>query len=254
MNPDTVGQSPGTAISPESPHLDHLRTRQLVLTLGKYVGAGYTAISALLIGVGLVVVHPLRHSAIVRWDESSVRWFADHRSKTLTSASALWSRVGDGPSIVAVGLVVAIALIVHHRAKWAAYLAAALAVELGTFLTISYAVGRKRPAVPHLGSVPSTGSFPSGHIAATIVLYGSITLLAVKLNLPLFVRGALAIVTVIVSLSVGWARMYRGMHHPIDVGAGAAMGIGLVITFMLAVRAAERPSPNSHHHKDHHAV
>ena len=32
--------------------------------------------------------------------------------------------------------------------------------------------------------------------------------------------------------------MYRGMHHPLDVGAGALIGIGAVLVLLFACRAA----------------
>jgi membrane-associated phospholipid phosphatase len=32
--------------------------------------------------------------------------------------------------------------------------------------------------------------------------------------------------------------MYRGMHHPLDLGAGALIGIGAVLVLLFACRAA----------------
>ena len=201
---------------------------------------GYAIVSALLIAVGRAVVGPLHGSGIVHWDEDAVRWLASHRTPGLTSASAFWSRLGDAPSIIGLGALAAIVLLARHHARLAACLALALAVELGTFLTISYTVGRDRPTVPHLGSVPSTGSFPSGHIAATFVLYGAIAVILTRLGARRLSVVAAWGWTVFASAWVAWARMYRGMHHPIDIGAGLAMGIGLVMTFAVALRRVEK--------------
>jgi membrane-associated phospholipid phosphatase len=201
------------------------------------VAAGYAALSLLLIGVGLLIVHPLDGSALVRWDERSVRWFADHRSSGLSSLSAFWSRSADAPTIVGVGVIVAIVLVLLRQRQLVPWLAVILAVELATFLTVSYAVDRERPTVEHLGSVPSTGSFPSGHIAATIVLYGFVALVLRRAGAGR-ARQVLAMVwTVVAAVAVGWARMYRGMHHPLDVLAGAGMGLGLLATFAWAMSA-----------------
>jgi undecaprenyl-diphosphatase len=46
---------------------------------------------------------------------------------------------------------------------------------------------------------------------------------AAALLLPVFVAGS---------------RIYRGMHHPLDVGAGALIGIGAVLVLLFACRAA----------------
>ena len=193
--------------------------------------AGYAAISAGLIGIGLLIVHPLRNSGLVRWDTNVVRWLAAHRTASLTHLSAFWSKSADAPSIIAVGVVVSLVLAVRRRWDQIAWLGAILAVELGTFLTISYAVGRKRPTVAHLGSVPSTGSFPSGHIAATLVLYGFVTYLLWCNGASPLLRAIAGVWSMIAAASVGWARMYRGMHHPLDVAAGAVMGLSLLAIF-----------------------
>ena len=195
---------------------------------------GYILVSALLIAAGLLVVGPLKHTSLIAWDERTVSWFAQHRTHFQNSVSLYWSKLADAPSIVAVGLLIAILLAIRGRWRQSAYLAALLAVELGTFLTISYSVGRARPTVVHLGSVPSTGSFPSGHIAATIVLYGFIAVLLWKSATSRVVRFLAVAWVLVAALAVGWARMYRGMHHPLDVLAGAAMGIGLLLVFSVA--------------------
>ena len=199
---------------------------------------GYAVISAVLIAAGLLIVHPLAGSGIVHWDESVVRWFADHRTPRLTSLSAFWSKTGDAPSIVAVGLVLAIVLSLRRHWHEVIVLVSILSVELGTFLTISYTVGRARPTVEHLGSVPSTGSFPSGHIAATIVLYGFVVVLLNRFAVPLLLQAIAVLWTIVAAASVGWARMYRGMHHPLDVVAGATMGMALLAVFYAALGAA----------------
>ena len=203
------------------------------------VTVGYVAISALLVAVGLLIVHPLDGSGLLRWDRNVVRWFADHRTSGLTSLSAFWSKSGDAPTIIAVGVLVALGLAVRRRWHEMVWLGAILAVELGTFLTISYTVGRQRPTVAHLGSVPSTGSFPSGHIAATIVLYGFTVMLLHRFAVPWLIQALAAVSTVIAAISVGWARMYRGMHHPLDVAAGALMGLAVLAAFAWAMRPAD---------------
>src|SRR5690606_14248018 len=52
-----------------------------------------------------------------------------------------------------------------------------LAIELATFLSVNYLVARDRPNVSQLGGEPGTHSFPSGHVAATFVLWFGIALL-----------------------------------------------------------------------------
>jgi undecaprenyl-diphosphatase len=46
-------------------------------------------------------------------------------------------------------------------------------------------------------------------------------------------------VALLVPVLVAFARMYRGMHHPLDVAGGVIVGIGAVMVLLFACRAAE---------------
>jgi undecaprenyl-diphosphatase len=101
----------------------------------------------------------------------------------------------------------------------------ALCLELLTFLTVNYLVARPRPDVERLGSSPSTASFPYGHTAAMLALYGGLALL-IGAHVRSRIVGVLCwIVAVLVTAVIAFARVYRGMHHPSDVLAGALLGL-----------------------------
>lgn len=202
------------------------------------IAVGYAVVSAVLIGLGMLLTHVIERSSLLAWDTRFVRDLSMHRTTALVQWSSRWSFLADAPAIVVVGAAVALVCAVRRRWLHVVWIATVLALELGVFLTVSYTVGRERPDVAHLGSVPSTGSFPSGHVAATIALYGTIALL-----IHLMTPNRLAHVvawgwTVTAAALVGWARMYRGMHHPLDVGAGAFLGAAICV---VGWRAFGRP-------------
>ena len=60
--------------------------------------------------------------------------------------------------------------------RWS-FLPTAMVVEITTFLIVNHLVGRERPPVERIGPLPGTYSFPSGHVAATLVCWGGISLL-----------------------------------------------------------------------------
>jgi undecaprenyl-diphosphatase len=43
---------------------------------------------------------------------------------------------------------------------------------------------------------------------------------------------------ILVPVFVAFARMYRGMHHPLDVAGGSLIGIGALLVLLFACRAA----------------
>ena len=83
-------------------------------------------------------------------------------------------------------------------------------------------------------------SYPSGHAAASLCLYGGLAVLAwhVTGNRPL--QLTLTVLAVVLPPAVGFARMYRGFHHLTDILAGLLLGgIWLLVTTRLLL-AGER--------------
>ena len=81
-------------------------------------------------------------------------------------------------------------------------------------------------------------SYPSGHTAAAIAVYGGLALLITSR----FRHGAVRVVTWLLAAGivafVATARMYRGMHHPFDLFGGVVVGIAALCVLVLACRSA----------------
>lgn len=97
-----------------------------------------------------------------------------------------------------------------------------LALANGVSLGLKYAIGRERPYMTypdiykkdHVG----TKSFPSGH---TTMAFATATMLTLTTKNWYVVVPAYAW-----ACSVGWSRLYLGVHYPSDVLAGALIGTG----------------------------
>ena len=144
-------------------------------------------------------------------------WLAAHRTAFWTRISALGSDYGNTHAILDVGLVAgAVALAAIRRWRPVVFLLATMFGELTLFLASSAIADRARPDVPHLDGQLPTSSYPSGHVAATILLYAAIAAVVLPRTRAwwrwLFVAAA-----VVMPLWVALSRMYRGMHHPTDV-------------------------------------
>ena len=197
---------------------------------------GYLVTVATLVLSGLLLTHVLVHGRLGRWDESSTRWLSLHRHGGLDTMTGLLTRSADTLGIIVAALAVLVLLATRHRWTQMAVLVTALVLELSAFLAVNAVIGRDRPAVVRLGSTPSTSSFPSGHTAATLVLYGAIALF-VSATVRAFVWRALAwLAAAVMPVIVGFARVYRGFHHPTDVFFGLVLGIAALLVAVLAVR------------------
>jgi len=133
---------------------------------------------------------------------------------------------------VAVAVIaVAVLFRLHHR--WAAaVIAFGLALEVATFITANNLVRRERPPVSTVGDAPTTFSFPSGHVAATVVVWGGLALVVVALTRRKALQALVWLVPVLFVAAVASARVYRGMHFLTDVVAGVVLGLlSLVIVW-----------------------
>jgi undecaprenyl-diphosphatase len=81
-------------------------------------------------------------------------------------------------------------------------------------------------------------SYPSGHTAASIAVYCGLALLLTSHIRFTPARVLIWAVAGAMPLFVAFARMARGMHHPIDCAAGAAIGIAALCVMVFASRAA----------------
>ena len=200
---------------------------------------GYILLAAATTGLGFLLTKViLSVGAISRADDRVEVWLAAHRSRSLTSASLVGS-IGAGgvvlPIIVGAMLVV---FAIFRRWRIAVFLLAAIIVESGAYRVTTIFVHRHRPRVFRLESLDVNASFPSGHTAASIAIYGGLVLLLTsRFKNPVF-RTVFWTLALAIPLFVAWARMYRGMHHPLDVAAGALLGIAALVVTVFAARAA----------------
>ncbi len=209
--------------------------RRAVLTTAV---AGWLAIALLLVILGEVLVHSGLLAGLRTWDDSVNRWFVLRRTEGRNSLSSFWSKSAETVPIIVGALLLEVILAVRRRWRDLLVIVVGLAIELAGFLAVNEIVRRQRPDVAKLGAEPSTFSFPSGHTAATVVLWGSVALLLVPAASPTIVRVLRWFLVVALTGMVGWARVYRGMHHVTDVVAGMLLGLSSLLIAITAARAS----------------
>jgi len=198
---------------------------------------GLVAIAAVSIGLGLLVTHVLEHSwNLGASDERVDVWLAAHRTTTWTSGSLVGSIVAGGVVLPIVVGSVALVFVLFRKWRIAAFVVFALAVESATYRLTTLVVHSHRPRVVRLESLPVNASYPSGHTAAALAVYGGLVLLLTSRFTNRYVRAFAWLSAVLLVAFVAASRMYRGMHHPLDVAGGLVVGVMALVVVVFACR------------------
>jgi undecaprenyl-diphosphatase len=124
--------------------------------------------------------------------------------------------------------------------KWlvAAFLVFVLGVESASYRTTTLVIHSHRPRVVRLEHLPVNASYPSGHTAASVAVYGGLALLLTSRFTNSAFRAVVWALALGIVAFVAVSRMYRGMHHPLDVGGGIVVGVAAIVVVVFACRTA----------------
>ena len=230
----------------EEPNGVGRRLAAIVVSGGHPVGTflagvvlSFVSIAGVSILLGLLVTRVIvRDGGVESADEGLVRFLSHHRSGGLTHASLIGSILAGGVVLPIIVGVCGVLAALFKQWRLAAFLIFALAVESGAYRATTLLVHRHRPQVHRLEDLPANASYPSGHTAASIVVYGGLALLLTSRISSLAPRVLAWGVAAAIPVYVAFARMYRGMHHPLDVAGGVVIGIAVLAAIVLVSRAS----------------
>jgi membrane-associated phospholipid phosphatase len=199
--------------------------------------AGYVFLAAATVGLGLLLTRALLPiDALEDADQYLPEFFSDNRSEDANDASYVASMTGDIPVLPALGVMACIVAAFFRRWIVTGFLIVAVALEVTIYRIGAMVVGRDRPDVARLEDLPVDHSFPSGHVAASTVVYAGIALLVVSIARGRGVVAACWAVAAIAVISIAVSRIYRGMHHPLDTVSGVLLGAGCLLVALTVVR------------------
>ncbi len=142
-------------------------------------------------------------------------------------ADPIFQFITDSHVVVIVGVPLTMgvtALITRNEAllNQTIEIGAASAINFGMTQLIKYSINRDRPYTTYPDIIPKSSegspSFPSGHTSSSFAAATSLSLMYPKW----YVIGP----SLLWAGSVGYSRMYLGVHYPSDVAAGALLGAG----------------------------
>jgi undecaprenyl-diphosphatase len=160
------------------------------------------AVAALaLVVFGKLLQAVRENDRMVRIDEAATEWISHHRGDSLDDVMQVVTRLAD-PLVVASLVILALAVLLARRQPGAALFILASSAGAAILVRMTKTVvGRQRPTG---GVIAVSGaSFPSGHAAQSIALYGAIALAAASVIQTPWRRLAVLATAALVALLVG---------------------------------------------------
>jgi membrane-associated phospholipid phosphatase len=169
----------------------------------------------------------------VPFDAPILQSLHHHASPVLDRLAVFFTVVGNTGPMIAAGVLTTAALAYLGRRRTAWLFALGVGGSMLLTQVIKHVATRPRPTLWVSLRPEHTFSFPSGHAMDTAALAAALFFV-----LPRH-RRAWALAPLF-ALSVGWARMYLGVHFPSDVLAGWSSAVGWVL--LVQLMAAVTPS------------
>ncbi len=223
----------------------HARRREAahhpVIAYTAVVLIGFALLAAVAVALGWALeTYVLPDHGVGHADEHVNVWLSQHRTPTRNDVSYWLSGLGDIYAIPALVAITAIVAAIRRNWRVVGFMLAAIGVEAATYRITTFVIHRQRPAVPRLEQLPVNASYFSGHTAASVAVYCGIALVLTRATTSRWLKLTCWTVAIVIPLLVGFARMYRGMHHPTDVAAGLLVGMGSLLVASAASRAGAR--------------
>ncbi|HEX8053464.1 MAG TPA: phosphatase PAP2 family protein [Thermoleophilaceae bacterium] len=180
-------------------------------------------------------------TSVVSFDRGANRAVHAHAAEPVTGSAFVLSALGSTFVLVGVVLAASLGLAVRGRRRASVALISAYVVTDATVALMKVLVARPRPgeSLTHAGGF----SFPSGHAATSMAVYGSLAFVFARARrgLP---RVAFALAGGALVTLIGLSRIYLGVHYPSDVVAGWITGAAITIAaWTIASRLRPRRAP-----------
>jgi undecaprenyl-diphosphatase len=220
---------------------------QARLTPGGYFGLHMT-LGVLVLALGVwgfaQVVDELREQ---EWrsgaDAALAEFFSARATPRVTRLMLAVTALGAPALVLAASAVLAVAM--ARRGDPYGAIGIVLAVPAGLMVNsiIKHIVDRARPSVEPALTIASGFSFPSGHTAGAVLLYGFLAVHLARRARGWHARAALVALALLVAAVVALSRVYLAVHYLTDVlaaMAGSAAWLAIALTGVESLRIARR--------------
>ena len=161
-------------------------------------------------------------------DENILNWVVENRSEHWVSIAEVVTVLGNTVTMLVLTCAVVVTLAVTRHRVDAVFVGAGVLFGYGLMQALKYSFARDRPPVEDRLLNIDTFSFPSGHAANAVLMWGVARWQAVEYGLPLRVQHVFWWLSVVGPVATGVAMVSLDFHWVADAVVGAAVGIVLL--------------------------
>lgn len=206
-----------------------------------YIITFVVALIVVVVGINLFVelTETLKSDLLADYDHQITQYVLSHRTPALTKYFIFVTHVGDIYGyLIVVGVFAVVSIFVFKRWKYTAQILLVLALSALSNLMLKRFVDRARPGIEHMVSV-ETLSYPSGHAMSAMAFYGFLIYLFYRFKINIFIKIGIIMLLGILILSIGFSRIYLGVHFPSDIAGGFIAGFIWVVFCVLLFNLIE---------------
>ncbi len=175
---------------------------------------------------------------LIAFDNDYLEFVYLHRTRFLTAIMLFATFIGSTYFLVITWVGFCWRLFRKKELRTALFYTLVLLSSVGVNHLLKISYERPRPTSNPL-VVEDSFSFPSGHSMVAIVFYSLIAFSVFRYSKGIWTRAAVIALAVVLILSIGFSRVYLGVHYPSDVVAGFIGGLLLLLIAFLLFNAEQ---------------
>ncbi len=167
----------------------------------------------------------MRGGQVVAFDDDVSRWVADSVPSGVEWVARLFTWLGGAVGTAAIAGLAAVILLRVGRRHDAVFVVLSVVGITILVAVLKAFYERARPDTGAAIPLPHSYSFPSGHAATAVVLYGALGLLLAERAASRARAAGWLATAALVAFAIGTSRILLNVHFVSDVAAGFAVGL-----------------------------
>lgn len=176
------------------------------------------------------------------FDQSVFSFLGNYVNERNNDLMLFFTFLGTHKFLIPANLTLIAYFLFIKKHRWYSIKVPAIALtSLGLMFGLKYLFGRPRPDVPLIFHAEGL-SFPSGHALFSISFYGLLIYIIYKMVEVQWLKWVLIILLFILSMIIGFSRVYLRVHYATDVIAGFCVGFLWLVFAIWLLNRMERYS------------